>query len=143
MLRRLFRGLHEHSKAMLRRVGLSGPQVWALTIVDSQPGLSLGALAERMFAHPSTVSGVVDRLVERGALLRETNGKDRRGVQLSLTPLGRRLVRKGPSPIQSGLRAALESLPAPRLRELRRSLEEIVRATETGRLEAPFFDLEA
>ena len=57
-LRRLFRSVQEYSKAIHRRTGLSSPQLWALQILAAAPGLSLGDLALRMFAHPSTVSGV-------------------------------------------------------------------------------------
>jgi DNA-binding MarR family transcriptional regulator len=93
-----------------------------------------------MYAHPTTVSGIVDRLVERGAVRRETDGSDRRGVRLSLTRLGHRLLSRSPSPVQHGLQQALVALPSARRRELRRSLEEIVRHTEAARVRAPFFD---
>jgi len=142
-LRRLFKAIQEYSKAIFRRTGLSGPQVWALTILDREPALSLGELSERIFAHPSTVSGIVDRLEERGAVRRAVDRDDRRGIRLSLTPLGRRILRKSPSPIQLGLRQALVAMAAPRLRELRRSLEEIVRETAARQVVAPLFEVEA
>jgi hypothetical protein len=44
-LRRLFRAIHEYSKAIQKKSGLSGPQVWALTILKSQAGLSARELA--------------------------------------------------------------------------------------------------
>jgi DNA-binding MarR family transcriptional regulator len=117
--------------------------VWALTVLAAEPGLSLGGLSERLFAHPATVSGIVDRLQERGAVARVVDLEDRRGVRLSLTPLGRRLQRRSPPPVQVGLRRALEGLPALQLRQLRRSLERVVRETAASRIEAPLFDLES
>ena len=141
-LRRLFKAIQEYSKAILRRTGLSGPQVWALTVLARENGLSMGELAERLFAHPATVSGIVDRLEARGAVRRGLDPDDRRGVRLSLTPLGRRLLRRSPPPVQLGLRRALEGLPSAQLRGLRRTLEGVVRATAASRVEAPFFDLE-
>jgi DNA-binding MarR family transcriptional regulator len=139
-MRRLFKGLHEYSKAMHRRSGLSSPQAWALAIVDAQPGVSLGGLAEQMYAHPSTVSGIVDRLTTRGALRRDVDPRDRRGIQLFLTPAGRRLMRESPPPVQAGLQRALERMPARRLRTLREALDEIVQQAELERVEAPFFE---
>lgn len=138
-LRRLFKGLHEHSKAMQRQAGLSAPQAWALTILAEESGLALGELAERMHAHPSTVSGIVDRLVRRRAVDRRPDPEDRRGVRLSLTPSGRRLLRRSPPPIQAGLQRALERMAPRRLRQLRRALELIVNASELERVDAPFF----
>jgi DNA-binding MarR family transcriptional regulator len=140
-LRRLFKAIQEYSKAIFRRTGLSGPQVWALTILTAEPNLSLGDLAERLFAHPSTVSGIVDRLEERGAVRRTVDREDRRGIRLSLTPLGGRLLRRSPPPVQLGLRQALRDMPATRLRQLRLSLEQIVRRTAAASIEAPFFDV--
>jgi DNA-binding MarR family transcriptional regulator len=140
-LRHLFKAIREYSKAMQRRAGLSSPQAWALRILEEQPGLSLGELARRMYSHPSTVCGIVDRLVERDVVSRKVNRSDRRGVVLSLTPAGRRLLKASPPPVQEGLARALEAMPAARLRLLSLTLAEIVRRTEADRLEAPFFDV--
>lgn len=142
-LRRLFKAIHEYSKSMQRQVGLSSPQLWALRILDAEPGLSLGGLSLRMYAHPSTVSGIVDRLVERGSIVRAVDGDDRRGVLLSLTPRGRRLARNAPPPVQQGLVRALERLQPEELRQLRSHLESIVRDAEAHRVAAPFFELES
>jgi DNA-binding MarR family transcriptional regulator len=142
-LRRLFKAIHEYSKAILRKTGLSGPQLWALTVLNDAPALSLNELSERLFAHPSTVSGIVDRLEERHAVRRTPDPEDGRGIRLSLTPLGRRLVRRSPPPVQLGLRRALEEMQTLQLRRLRLSLDQLVRETAARRVEAPFFDLEA
>lgn len=141
-LRRLFKAIHEYSKAILGRTGLTGPQLWALTVLAREPALSLGELSERIFAHPSTVSGIVDRLEERGAVRRAVDREDRRGIRLSLTPLGRRILEKAPPPVQMGLRQALEGMPAIRLRALRRSLDEIVGGTAARQVSAAFFDVD-
>jgi MarR family transcriptional regulator, organic hydroperoxide resistance regulator len=142
LLRRLFRAIHVYSKAILAKAGLSGPQVWALTILAAHPGLSARDLAARMFVHPSTLTGILERLERKGAIERVVNKSDRRGVRLSVTSSGRRVLRATPPPVQVGLTRALETLPARRLRELRRSLERIARETEVQRLRAPFFDVE-
>jgi DNA-binding MarR family transcriptional regulator len=139
-LRRLFRAVHEYSKALHRRAGLSSPQLWAMHLLRREADLSLKALSARMFSHPSTVSGVVARLTERGLVSRETDGLDRRGIRLRLTPKGRRVLQSAPPPLQLGLRRALDEMPAARLRELRRSLEEITRKAEVTDVVAPFFD---
>ena len=136
-LRRLFRAIQEYSKAVQSRSGLSSPQLWALQIAAGHPGLSIGELSQRMFAHPSTVSGVVDRLEARGALRREVDAEDRRGVRLTLTARGRSALRRSPRPVQAGLARALEQMPRARLAELRRSLDDVVRQTEAARVHAP------
>lgn len=141
-LRRLFKAIQEYSKAIWRQTGLSAPQVWVLNVLEGAPGLSLNELSERLFAHPSTVSGIIDRLEERGVVRRERDPADGRGVLLSLTPRGRRMVGSSPPPVQVGLRSALERMPPPQLRQLRRSLDHLVRETAARGLEAPFFETE-
>lgn len=142
-LRRLFKAIQEYSKAILRQTGLSAPQVWVLNVLDGAPGLSLNELSERLFAHPSTVSGIIDRLEERGVVRRERDPDDGRGVRLSLTPRGQRMVTGSPPPVQVGLRSALERMPAAQLRQLRRSLDHLVRETAARGVEAPFFETDA
>ncbi len=142
-LRRLFRAIHEYSKAIQKGSGLSGPQVWALTILNAQAGLSARELAARMFVHPSTVTGIVNRLVRKGAITRTVDSSDRRGVRLSTTRLGGRILKTTPPPVQVGLTRALAALPPRRLRDLRTSLFRIACETEADRVKAPFFDLES
>jgi DNA-binding MarR family transcriptional regulator len=139
-LRRLFKAINEYSKRIFKRTGLSGPQVWALTVLANEPGLSHGELAERLFAHRSTVTGIVDRLEDRGMVARTTDPDDRRGIRLSLTSRGHRVLKKSPPPVQIGLRRALERLPTAQLRRLRRMLQAVVQETAAAGLEAPFFD---
>jgi DNA-binding MarR family transcriptional regulator len=81
----------------------------------------------------------MERLVTRGIVRRETDPRDRRGIRLSLTPAGRRLLKSSPPPVQVGLRRALVAMPAARLRILRASLEQVARVAELDRIEAPFF----
>ena len=142
-LRRLFRAIHEYSKAIQKKSGLSGPQVWALTILKAQAGLSARELAARMFVHPSTVTGIINRLVRKGAITRTIDARDRRGVRLSATRSGGRILKTTPPPVQVGLSRALAALPPRRLRDLRTSLVRIAHETEADRIKAPFFDLES
>jgi DNA-binding MarR family transcriptional regulator len=142
-LRRLFRAIHEYSKAIQKKSGLSGPQVWALTLLEAHPGLSARELAARMFVHPSTVTGIVSRLAHKGAITRAVDSRDRRGVRLTVTRLGRRILKTTPPPVQVGLTRALAALAPRRLRALRSSLERIARHTEANRVKAPLFDLES
>jgi DNA-binding MarR family transcriptional regulator len=53
-----------------------------------------------MYLHPSTTSGVINRLEKKRYVLRDRNQKDRRVVKVELTPNGKRLVKKAPNPVQ-------------------------------------------
>lgn len=65
-------------------------QLIALSTLKREPHLTLGELAERMKVSKSTASGIVDRLVRAGFLMRNRVEDNRRTLNLELTKLGER-----------------------------------------------------
>jgi DNA-binding MarR family transcriptional regulator len=84
------------TKDAARRYGLTGPQLTVLKLLDGLGDLSLSALSERIRRQNSTVTGIVDRMVAAGLVVRERSETDRRVVHIRLTPEGRRLARQTP-----------------------------------------------
>ena len=126
-IRRIVRMLRESSGAAERRAGVSGAQLFVLQQLRSRgAALSLRALAERTATHESSVSVVVQRLVDAGLVARRRSREDARRVELSLLPAGRALLRRAPPLAQEKLIAALERLEARERRSLARSLEALV-----------------
>lgn len=80
--------LHARSKAMLKRTGLTGPQRLALRIVTMQPRITSGALAGLMHVHPSTLTGVLQRLESLGLIVRLSDNQDARRALFLATPAG-------------------------------------------------------
>ena len=76
---------HEHTK---RGVILSMQQGGAMMYISHHPGCSLSDLASRTGATNSATSKIVEGLVERGFVKRETDPKDRRKITLCLTAAG-------------------------------------------------------
>jgi DNA-binding MarR family transcriptional regulator len=72
-------------------LGVTGPQRLVLRIVGLSPGLSAGDLAATLHVHPSTLTGVLQRLVDQRLLVRSDDPDDRRRAVLRLTPRGRRV----------------------------------------------------
>ena len=62
-------GLQSASKRMESALGVTGPQRIVLRIVGRHPGVSAGQLAHIAQLHPSTITGIVQRLVRKGALV--------------------------------------------------------------------------
>lgn len=85
------------SKRMERTIGVTGPQRLVLRIVGQSPGKVAREIAATLGIHPSTLTGILARLEERGALVREVDAKDRRRVRFRLTALGHKIdgLRKG------------------------------------------------
>src|SRR5579862_9755186 len=75
-------GLGSRSKEMNRAIGVTGPQRLVLRVVGLRPGLSAGDLARVLHLHPSTLTGVLQRLVAQRLLVRVADHEDRRRVVL-------------------------------------------------------------
>ena len=124
-LKRLFKAIQEHSKAIFRRRALRPAGVGRYD-PRRDPELSLGeplngySRIDRRSPESSIVS-------KRRRIRRVVDPFDGRGIRLSLTPLGRRLLNEARPPFQVGLRTALEDLPSSQLRQLRRGLEQVVK----------------
>ncbi len=82
VIRRLMRA---SLQADMRLAPLTRPQMHALEALVRGGAMSLKALSRHLALAHSTVSGIVDRLEQRGLVRRETDPADRRGVRLSVT----------------------------------------------------------
>lgn len=80
------------SRRMLDTMGMTGPQRLALRIVSTNPGLSPGDLARILHLHPSTLTGIFQRLEARKLIERRANPADARRAQLFATRSGASLV---------------------------------------------------
>ncbi|HEX7063990.1 MAG TPA: MarR family transcriptional regulator [Bacillales bacterium] len=63
-------------------------QILVLRVLFQNPNIGLNELAERLQLGNSTMSGVVDRLVSAGLIVRERSKEDRRSLTMRLTAEG-------------------------------------------------------
>ena len=94
LVKAIQRELERRINESMRPLGLTGPQADALVIIGQAGPISLKELGELLIAEAGHPSRLVDRLVEAGLVEREEAGEDRRRVELSLTPRGRRLEKR-------------------------------------------------
>ena len=127
-LRKIVYALHQSHREAHRRWNVSSAQLLVLQKLQEAPALSVNDLADRTFTHQSTVSVVVARLVRRGLVSRGRSAEDARRTELALTTAGRSLLRRAMSVAQTDLIAALEAMPATRLRQIVSCLDEVVDA---------------
>jgi MarR family transcriptional regulator, organic hydroperoxide resistance regulator len=83
--------LQRTSKRMLRGFGVTGPQRLALRLIGEFPGISPGELAALLHVHPSTLTGILSRLLEGQLIVRETHADDARRSLLRLSRRGARV----------------------------------------------------
>lgn len=125
-LRRIFQALNEQSKQAEKQTGLTGPQLWAIVTVLREGSLRVSALAEKLYLHPATVVGILNRLEAKGLVVRKRTQQDRRVVEIELTPEGTRIALGAPEVPQGRLASGLASCSQGELQELCRSLEQLV-----------------
>lgn len=130
LLWRIEHSLQSRSKQMKAAIGVTGPQRLVLRIVDQYPDLSAGELARIIRLHPSTVTGVVQRLVEKKLLARVGDATDRRRVQLRVRPEAKRYTRRSAGTIESGVARVLSEVPAAHVGYTRTVLTAIAAALE-------------
>jgi DNA-binding MarR family transcriptional regulator len=98
--------------AGLRALDLTPAQAETLRVLADHQPLTLTGLGELLVCESGdNPSRLVDRLVKAGLIRREVDPGDRRQVNLTLTPTGRRQAREVAT-VEAGLHGAIESLVA-------------------------------
>jgi len=123
----VFNAVKNHFRAVERTAGVSGAQVWALSVINAHPGVGVGELARAMDVHQSTASNLVRALTDLAMVVSSREGQDRRAVQLYLTAKGQRALAKAPGPFAGVLPDALLRLDTQTLARLDRDLAKLVR----------------
>jgi DNA-binding MarR family transcriptional regulator len=118
-------GLDRTSKRMGDTLGVTGPQRLVLRVVGLQPGLSAGDLAATLHVHPSTLTGVLQRLTAQRLIVRDADPRDRRRAVLRLTRRGVRInAARGGTP-EAAVAAALAQMSQRDQEATARALERI------------------
>lgn len=125
-IRRVFQAVNEQSKKAQRETGLTGPQLWAIKTIGELAPVRVSDLAARMYLHPATVVGILNRLETQNFIRRIRTNEDRRVVRIELTEAGNDLVAKAPQVVQGLLVCGLEVLPLAELQEISGSLRKLV-----------------
>jgi DNA-binding MarR family transcriptional regulator len=127
-LRTVFGSARTHDAEVRRAAGISGSQLWALSEIAGQVGITVNGLADRMALHQTTASNLVNSLVEHHFIRRVRDGLDRRIIHLHPSLEGKRLLLKVPGPHAGLLVDALRRLERHQMERLRESLALLVRA---------------
>jgi MarR family transcriptional regulator, organic hydroperoxide resistance regulator len=116
-------GLRSLSKQMQATIGLTGPQRLVLRMLGRLPPVMPSELADLLHLDRSTVSGVLERLVEQNLLVRRPHPEDGRSVLVALSARGKLLDRETPGTVEACVQRALSTLP-------RRDLDAAIRVLD-------------
>ena len=126
-VRRILRVLRVAEQRTQQELGISAAQMYVLQQLGDAPSLSLTELADRTLTDRSSVTDVVQRLVERRLARRIRDPRDGRRAAVTIAPRGRALLRRaGPSPTAI-LAGGLRGLTPSQLTAMGRSLDQLSR----------------
>jgi DNA-binding MarR family transcriptional regulator len=135
-LRRIIRAVDLHSRSLVQRYRLTGPQLLVLrAISDSRPA-SVGEIARAVHLSQATVTGILDRLEARHLVTRSRAPDDRRRVVASLSPDAEERLRSAPPLLQEHFIHRFLELEEPEQRQILTSLERVVSLMEAKELDA-------
>lgn len=138
--RRLVRALSRSARAVETSSGISGAQLFILRqLAAATAPLSVNELAALTHTHQSTVSAILNPLVERRLVTRTPAHDDGRRVAVDLTRRGRTLAETAPPTAQTQLIAGLDRLPVGQREVLADVLEAWLDAAGLADEPAPLF----
>ena len=123
--------LQSTSKLMESRLGITGPQRLVLKVVAQYPGISAKDLANVVRLHPSTITGILQRLTRKGLLLRAADPVDTRRIRLRVQSNARRFTRRSKATIEYAVERALSQVPAKSVEAAREVLAAIAASLES------------
>jgi MarR family transcriptional regulator, temperature-dependent positive regulator of motility len=107
---------------------LTPVQYAALAAVGANPGLDQVTLAGLIAYDRTTITGVVDRLVQKGLIARHESSRDRRARELKITEAGRRILRGVTPAVEAAQLTLVRGLTEKEAKELVRLLQKAIAA---------------
>jgi len=126
----LLRRAHQRHVAIfadcMADLGLTPTQFSALVKIRDEGGVSQNRLGRLTAMDPSTILGVVQRLLQRRLVARGSDPRDPRASMLTLTPAGNALLDRAVPRASAATERTYDPLSPPQAKELLRLLGKIV-----------------
>ena len=116
---------HEDMDKVLHKHGVSKPIYRVMTVLRERQPASIGAIAEAALTKRSTVSRIIDRMIEQGLVTTEPNAEDNRITEVTLTAAGQDKLHKLTPIIGRQLARALEGVSARDIAHLLQTLRRV------------------
>jgi DNA-binding MarR family transcriptional regulator len=91
LLAKAYQKAHGCLKKLLAEYGLTPIQVLVIEALRDEEGVSSGELGKKLSLDSATLSGVLERLAEKGWIVKETDEVDRRSLRIYLGDLAKQL----------------------------------------------------
>jgi DNA-binding MarR family transcriptional regulator len=135
-LRRIIRAVDLYSHKLMTQSGVSGPQMICLRQLADLGPMQTSHLADAVQLSAATVCGILNRLEQRGLVVRERQVRDRRRVLVSLTEAGQDTVEHAPPGLHDVFLFKLRALPLDQQVAIRQTLTRVVEMMAAEALDA-------
>ena len=125
-LRRIIQSIDQHSRFLMKRFHLTGPQLMVLQEIQRSEGVSASQLAKAISLSQATMTGILERLEKRALIQRRRSDMDRRRVMVTPTAAGAELLAAAPPLMQESFTAQFAGLQEWEQHMILSSLQRIV-----------------
>ena len=109
-LRKIIQAIELNSRKLVKRVGMTGPQLLVLQEIARMGETTAGSLARKVSLTQATVTGVLDRIESQKLIVRRRSQQDRRRVMIQITEKGSRVLKNAPPLMQEAFVERFSSL---------------------------------
>lgn len=109
-LQRINQATSQHSHRLARDHQLTGPQLTCLRHIHKHGTITPGQLAAAVSLSRPTITGILERLDNRGLLTRRSDPDDKRRTLISTTADAHKLIKNAPSALHSEFAQRLHEL---------------------------------
>ncbi len=120
-----YQSFERHASSHLKSLGITLTQFDIIATLGNQPPMSCKLLGEKTLITKGTMTGVLDRLEEKGFIRRDLNIEDARSQLISLTRKGQQLFEKIFPEHMNHLQKSFGQLSKKELEDLAMSLEKL------------------
>ena len=135
-IHRLMQAGELYTKELGKTYNISSTQLNCLIALHEKGPISISRIAELIMVNSSTVTGIIDRLEQKGLVKRSRTSPDRRVIIIELTNNGMALAENAPPPIQRKIIDGLNQLSEEEINEIAGILIKLTRMLDVQDIEA-------
>ena len=113
----------------LEKLDLTPPQFYVLATIGYAGGLPFGEIGEKMMVTVSNLTGIVDRLEQKGVVARQRDAHDRRVIRVRLTEKGSKLYKNTIPLFEKSISQFFSPLDKSQQKELSSLLRKLIRVS--------------
>jgi len=138
-LRKIIQAIDMNSKKLVKRVGLTGPQLVILQEISSLGEVTAGEIALAVSLSQATVTGILERMEKRGLLTRQRSDHDKRRIMVGITENGKQVLEDAPPLMQEAFVERFSSLQEWEQTMILSSLQRLVSIMDAKTIQAAPF----